>query len=72
MKGVMLISGGIDSPVAADMMLSRGMELHFLHMDNQPFTDEAPLKKVISLCNHLSENHGRQFTLTAIPYGKAI
>jgi thiamine biosynthesis protein ThiI len=72
MKGVMLISDGIDSPVAADMMLARGLELHFLHMDNQPFTDDAPLNKVISLCNHLFENHGRQFTLSTVPYGKAI
>ncbi len=71
MKAVTLLSGGIDSPVAAHLMLERGVKLELLHMSNQPFTDEGSLKKVILLANHLESRHG-DLSLTTIPYGSTI
>lgn len=49
MKVILLLSGGIDSPVAGHMMLAQGHELILLHMDNRPFTDDAEFGKVTRL-----------------------
>jgi thiamine biosynthesis protein ThiI len=57
-KYVVLLSGGIDSPVAAHLMLERGAELVLLHFDNRPFTDEKEIDKVHSLIGRLRELHG--------------
>ncbi len=53
MKVLALISGGIDSPVSAYLMLKKGLEVSYVHFDNQPFTDERPREKAIMLANHL-------------------
>ena len=37
MKGLLLASGGIDSPVAGYMMIERGLEIVGIHFDNRPF-----------------------------------
>lgn len=42
-KLVSLLSGGIDSPVAAWMMLKRGSPVHFVHFHNFPYTDRASI-----------------------------
>ncbi|UCC93982.1 MAG: 7-cyano-7-deazaguanine synthase, partial [Thermoplasmata archaeon] len=55
---VALISGGIDSPVAAHLMLSRGVELVLVHFDNRPFTDDVEVEKVKALIARLRELHG--------------
>jgi len=48
MKGVILISEGIDSPVAAYMMRKQGMRLVFLHMKNTPDPKEIfKVKKIV-------------------------
>ena len=49
MKGILLLSGGIDSVVAGHVM-SDQLELSALHFDNRPFTGESELKKTIELC----------------------
>lgn len=54
-KALLLISGGIDSPVAGWMMARRGVELEALHFATPPYTGEAALEKVKSLCRHLCE-----------------
>lgn len=41
-KGVLLLSGGIDSPVAGHLMASQGAALVALHCSLEPFTDRAP------------------------------
>jgi len=41
-----MLSGGIDSPVAAYMLLKNSYEVVGLHMDNRPFTDDTMLWKV--------------------------
>ncbi len=57
-KGLMLISGGIDSPVAAYMMCKRGMKLDCLHFHSFPYTGEAAKEKVKDLCKIVGEYNG--------------
>jgi len=57
-KGLLLISGGIDSPVAGYMMAKRGMKLDALHFHSYPYTGEAAKQKVIDLSNKISEYNG--------------
>lgn len=45
MKALLLISGGIDSPVAAHLLQRQGLELSALHFSYAPFTDTAPEEK---------------------------
>jgi thiamine biosynthesis protein ThiI len=68
-RGVVLMSGGIDSPVAADMILSRGHELVAVHMDNRPFTDDTPLEKVRDHLDVLQRRHGHRLPLYVLPHG---
>lgn len=48
-RGTCLLSGGIDSPVAAWLMMKRGMRLDFVHFHSVPRTDPASLEKVEEL-----------------------
>lgn len=57
-KGLLLISGGIDSPVAGYMMIKRGMKLNCLHFHSYPYTGEAAKEKVIDLTKKLAEYNG--------------
>jgi len=53
-KGMLLLSGGIDSPVAAYQMAKRGVEVEAVHFHSYPFTSERALEKVIDLGKELS------------------
>jgi len=53
-KGLLLLSGGIDSPVAGWMMAKRGMEIEAVHFYSYPYTSERARDKVISLAKILS------------------
>lgn len=57
-KAGILISGGIDSPVAAYMMAKRGIELTGIHFASPPYTSERAEQKVISLMQKVSEYAG--------------
>lgn len=57
-KGVLLISGGIDSPVAGYMMAKRGMEVEYLHFHSYPYTNEQAKDKVVELARILSRYTG--------------
>lgn len=48
-KGLLMISGGIDSPVAGYMMAKRGMKLDAIHFHSYPYTSELAKEKVITL-----------------------
>ncbi len=54
-KGLLLISGGIDSPVAGYMMAKRGLTVEALHFHSYPYTNEGAKEKVVSLAKILSE-----------------
>lgn len=53
-KGLLLISGGIDSPVAGYMMAKRGMKVDCLHFHSYPYTNEQAKEKVADLARILS------------------
>ena len=57
-KGLLLLSGGIDSPVAGYMMMKRGMKINALHFHSYPYTGEAAKEKVVDLAKILSEYNG--------------
>lgn len=52
-KAMILISGGLDSPVAAYMMAKRGLSLSAIHFQSPPYTSERALQKVETLCEKL-------------------
>ena len=58
-RGALLISGGIDSPVAGYMMAKRGIELTAIHFVSPPYTSERALLKVEQLLEKVSEYSGR-------------
>ncbi|HYA54019.1 MAG TPA: hypothetical protein VEE83_00890 [Thermoplasmata archaeon] len=68
-RGVMLMSGGIDSPVALNYMLRQGHEMVTVHMDNRPFTDDSPLAKVVDHLAILRDRYHQPIPLYVIPHG---
>ncbi len=65
--GGLLISGGIDSPVAGYMMARRGLEIFGIHFASPPYTSEHAHQKVVSLCQKLSLYTGR-ISLATVPF----
>jgi thiamine biosynthesis protein ThiI len=57
-KGVVLLSGGIDSPVAAYMMAKRGLLQEAVYFHSHPYTTELAKKKVIDLAGKISRYCG--------------
>ena len=57
-KGLLLISGGIDSPVAGHMMAKRGMKVDCLHFHSYPYTNMQAKEKVVELAKVLSSYTG--------------
>jgi tRNA uracil 4-sulfurtransferase len=68
-RGVMLMSGGIDSPVALHYLLRQGHEIVAVHMDNRPFTDDSPLEKVVDHLALLRERYRQPIPLYVVPHG---
>lgn len=58
-RGMLLLSGGIDSPVAGYMMMKRGMTVDCVHFESFPYTSEAAREKVLTLAARLTEYCGR-------------
>ena len=58
-KGMLLLSGGIDSPVAGFMMASRGMRLDAIYFHSFPYTSDRAKEKVIDLAGILSGYVGK-------------
>ena len=68
-KAAILISGGIDSPVAAYMMAKRGIELTAVHFASPPYTSERAEEKVVELLRRVSAYSGRM-TMYTVPFTK--
>lgn len=66
-NGLLLLSGGIDSPVAGYMMAGRGMQLFALHFHSFPYTSEMAKEKVLNLAQKLSEYCGH-LKLFIVPF----
>ena len=58
-RGLLLLSGGIDSPVAGYMMAKRGMTVDALYFESIPYTSERAREKVLSLARELCEYTGK-------------
>jgi len=58
-RGLLLLSGGIDSPAAGWMMAKRGMEIGAVHFFSYPYTSEEAKQKVLTLAQELSAWCGR-------------
>lgn len=68
-KGMLLLSGGIDSPVAGFRMAKRGMQINGIHFHSYPFTSIQAKEKVIDLAEIISSYCGH-FPLFVVPFTK--
>ena len=73
-KGMILLSGGIDSPVAAWMMAKRGMMIEAVHFHSYPYTSPRAQEKVEDLARILSGYVGKfkMHTVNLLPIQEAI
>ncbi len=68
-KGAVLLSGGIDSPVAAHRVIRRGMRVCFIHFHAYPITSSASIEKVRRIVTVLSDIQGRS-DLFLVPFAE--
>ena len=66
-RGMMLLSGGIDSPVAGYMMAKRGMKLFAVHFASPPYTSDKAKEKVIDL-KEIMERYAGKIKLYVVPF----
>lgn len=66
-RAMLMLSGGIDSPVAGYLAMKRGLELEAVHFFSPPFTSERSKQKVLDLTEILSKISG-QITLHIVPF----
>lgn len=66
-KVLLLLSGGIDSPVAGWYMLKKGVRLEAIHFHSYPFTSERAKEKVVDLAQQLTAWGGR-IRLHVVPF----
>ncbi|GBU10652.1 tRNA s(4)U8 sulfurtransferase [Erysipelotrichaceae bacterium] len=66
-KGLLMLSGGIDSPVAGYLAMRKGIELACIHFASPPYTSEKSLEKVESL-NELLEKYQKNIPLYVVPF----
>lgn len=66
-RAICLISGGIDSPVAAFLAMKRGLAVDFVHFTTPPYTSELALQKVVSLCKQVN-SFGNSGDLYVVPF----
>jgi len=60
-KALLLLSGGIDSPLAGYKMLTRGMKIDFLYFHSYPFTSDDAKNKVEKLASLLSKYEDKAY-----------
>ncbi|MBT3582575.1 hypothetical protein HN924_01720 [Candidatus Woesearchaeota archaeon] len=71
-KLLCLISGGIDSPVAAHMMLAKGYDVEFINCDLTPVGNDYTRIKIKKLVKQLEKIHKKKLKLTFIEHGKQL
>lgn len=73
-KGLLLLSGGIDSPVAGFLIAKRGVEISAIHFHSYPFTSERAEEKVKTLAKILSSYTGKikMYSVNILDIQKAI
>jgi len=68
-KGLLMLSGGIDSPVAGYLALKRGVDLECLYFESPPHTSQEAKNKVIKLANIINEYSGN-IKINIVPFTK--
>lgn len=72
-KMVVLLSGGIDSPVAAWLLMRRGVKVIPVFCNNEPFSDEATRQKAIKCVKVLNDwSAGNPMKMYEVPNGKNL
>ena len=66
-RAMCLLSGGIDSPVAAYMIAKRGVEIECVHFFSYPYTSQLAKDKVVELARLVTKYSGRM-TLDVVPF----
>ncbi|GMB07328.1 tRNA uracil 4-sulfurtransferase ThiI [Thermolongibacillus altinsuensis] len=66
-KAMLMLSGGIDSPVAGYLAMKRGLEIEAVHFFSPPFTSERAKQKVIDLVKRLT-TFGGTIRLHIVPF----
>lgn len=68
-KTLLLLSGGIDSPVAGYLAMKRGVKIEAVHFHSPPFTSERAKQKVIDLAQKLT-HYGSEIKIHLVPFTK--
>lgn len=68
-KSLLLLSGGIDSPVAGYLAMKRGVKIEAIHFHSPPFTSERAKQKVIDLGQQLTR-FGHEIRIHVVPFTK--
>ena len=66
-KGILMLSGGIDSPVAGYLAMKRGVKLEALYFESPPHTSVEAKNKVLTLAHTLSK-YGSEINVHIIPF----
>jgi len=68
-KTLLLLSGGIDSPVAGYLAMKRGVQIEAVHFHSPPFTSERAKQKVLDLAQKLTR-YGHEIKIHLVPFTK--
>ncbi|GAB4074975.1 tRNA 4-thiouridine(8) synthase ThiI [Barrientosiimonas marina] len=68
-KTLLMLSGGIDSPVAGFLAMKRGVQVEAVHFHSPPFTSDRAKQKVFDLADKLSQ-YGSQIRVHVVPFTK--
>lgn len=68
-KGLLMLSGGIDSPIAGYQMMKRGMKIEAVHFSSPPYTSAQALEKAKKLTAQLAR-YGTPITFHNIPFAR--
>ncbi len=71
-KATLMLSGGIDSPVAGYMIMKRGVEVEPVYFHSFPFTSDRAKEKVIDLCRILASYSGGSMKLHVVNFTEAL
>lgn len=66
-KTLLMLSGGIDSPVAGYLAMKRGVEIEAIHFESPPFTSSRAKQKVFDLARELT-HYGHRVNIHVVPF----
>ncbi|GGF06054.1 putative tRNA sulfurtransferase [Halobacillus andaensis] len=66
-QSLLMLSGGIDSPVAGYLMMKRGVQLEAIHFHSPPFTSDRAKQKVLDLAAELAK-YGHRINVHIVPF----